>query len=97
MQRETLERLLKAARAGTLTATDLPYIRGGFSTNVTADWQRRFEELGELRTLTLVAREPLGDDVASEYLAEFADARRLVVHTLDSLGRTVGLEVGELD
>jgi CubicO group peptidase (beta-lactamase class C family) len=96
-QRDALEQLLKSARDGTLTATDLPYIRGGFSANILAGWQRRFEDLGDLRTLSLVAREPLGDDEVSEYVAEFANARRLVVHTLDPLGRTVDLEVGDVD
>jgi hypothetical protein len=96
-RREALEQLLARARAGTLTAVDLPHVRGGFQPSNATAIRSEFEGLGELRALALVARDALGDDEHSEYLAVFAQGRRLVDYTVDSRGGTVDLDIGLAD
>jgi CubicO group peptidase (beta-lactamase class C family) len=96
-RRVELERLLRVGRAGGLTAADLPHIRGGFLPDVAAEYRNTLERLGDLKTLALVARRPLGDDERSEYLADFADGRRIVVYTVDPQGRTSDLDISEPD
>ena len=95
--RAALELLLARARAGTLTAEDLPHVRGGFQPSNATAYRSEFEGLGELRSLTLVARDPLGNDEHSEYLAVFASGSRLVDYTVDSRGGTVDLDIGLAD
>jgi hypothetical protein len=96
-RRATLEPLLQRARAGTLTASDLPHVRGGFQPSNATSYRREFEGLGELRSLELVARDRLGDDEHSQYLASFARGRRLIDYTVDSRGGTVDLDIGLAD
>jgi CubicO group peptidase (beta-lactamase class C family) len=96
-RRVELERLLRVGRAGGLTAADLPHVRGGFLPDVPAAYRSTLEELGDLKTLSLVARSPLGDDERSEYLADFANGRRVVVYSVDPQGRTSDLDISEPD
>jgi len=96
-RRTELQRLLKAGREGSLTATDLPHIRGGFLPSVTISFRKKLEGLGELKSLTLFARSQLGDDELSEYLAEFEHDRRLISHTVDPEGHTADLDITEAD
>ena len=96
-RRAELQRLLKAGRDGSLTATDLPHIRGGFLPSVATSFRKKLEGLGELRSLTLFARSQLGDDELSEYLAEFEHDRRLIGYTVDPEGHTADLDITEAD
>jgi hypothetical protein len=100
-RRTELQRLLKAGREGSLTATDLPHIRGGFLPSVTISFRKKLEGLGELKALTLFARSQprsqLGDDELSEYLAEFEHDRRLIGYTVDPEGHTADLDITEAD
>ncbi len=96
-RRAALERLLRIGRAGELTAADLPHVRGGFLPDVPAEYRSTLEELGGLKSLTLVARRPLGDDERSEYLADFANGRRVVVYTVDPQGGASDLDISEPD
>ena len=92
-RRTALEQLLQRARAGTLTATDLPHVRGGFQPSNALSFRSSFEGLGDLQSLQLVARDRLGDDEHSDYLATFAHGRRVVTYTVDSRGGTVDLDI----
>jgi CubicO group peptidase (beta-lactamase class C family) len=88
-----LTQLLERARAGTLTASDLPHVRGGFQPSNAVSYRSQLDGLGELQSLALVARDRLGDDEHSQYLATFAHGRRLVDYTVDARGGTVDLDV----
>ncbi len=92
--RTALEQLLLRARGGTLTAEDLPHVRGGFQPSNAISYRPDFEGLGDLRSLSLTARDTLGDDLHSQYLATFAQGRRLVDYTVDGRGGTVDLDMG---
>jgi len=92
-RRTALEELLRRARAGTLTAADLPHVRGGFQPSNATGYRSEFEGLGELQSLSLVARDRLGDDEHSRYLANFERGRRLVDYTVDRRGGTVDLDI----
>ena len=96
-RRAALERLLRVGRAGELTAADLPHVRGGFAPDIAAEYRSTLAELGDLKSLTLVARSPLGDDEYSEYLADFANGRRVVSYTVDPQGGAADLDVSEPD
>ncbi len=96
-RRTVLGQLLERARAGTLTASDLPHVRGGFQPSNATGYRSEFDGLGELQSLALVARDRLGDDEHSQYLATFAHGRRLVDYTVDSRGGTVDLDIGLAD
>jgi CubicO group peptidase (beta-lactamase class C family) len=88
-----LEQLLQRARAGTLTASDLPHVRGGFQPSNATGYRSQLDGLGDLQSLALVVRDRLGDDEHSQYLATFARGRRLVDYTVDSHGGTVDLDI----
>jgi len=94
-RRVELERLLRVGRAGELTAADMPHVRGGFAQDIPAGYRSTLEPLGDLKSLTLVARYPLGDDEYSEYLAEFTNGRRVVGYTADPEGRASDLDISE--
>jgi CubicO group peptidase (beta-lactamase class C family) len=96
-RRAALEQLLQRARAGTLTASDLPHVRGGFQPSNATAYRSQFDELGDMQSLALVVRDRLGDDEHSQYLATFARGRRLVDYTVDSHGGTVDLDIGLAD
>lgn len=92
-RRATLEQLLQRARAGTLNASDLPHVEGGFQPSNATSLRSSFEGLGDLQSLVLVARDPLGDDEHSDYLATFAHGSRVITYTVDSHGGTVDLDI----
>ena len=96
-RRLALEQFLQRARSGTLNASDLPHVRGGFQPSNATSYRSQFDELGELQSLALVARDRLGDDEHSQYLAIFARARRLIDYTVDSRGGTVDVDIGQAD
>lgn len=92
-RRGAVEQLLQRARAGTLNASDLPHVRGGFQPANATSYRNQFDGLGDLRSLALVARDRLGDDEHSQYLAIFSHGRRLVDYTVDMRGGTVDLSI----
>jgi CubicO group peptidase (beta-lactamase class C family) len=96
-RRIELERLLRVGRAGGLAATDLPHVRGGFAPDIAENYRRALQELGDLKSLTLVARSPLGDDEYSEYLVDFAKGQRVVGYTVDPQGRASDLDISKPD
>ncbi len=96
-RRLELERLLRLGRAGELKAADLPHVRGGFLSDIPASYRSTLEELGDLRSLSLVARSLLGDDERSEYIADFANGRRVVVYSVDPQGRASDLDISKPD
>ncbi len=96
-RRVELERLLRVGRAEGLTAADLPHVRGGFAPDVAAQYRSTLAELGDLKSLALVARRTLGDDEYSEYLAAFAKGQRVVAYTVDPQGRASDLDISEPD
>ncbi len=96
-RRAILEQLLDRARTGRLTASDLPHVRGGFQPSNAIAYRSQFKDLGDLQSLALVARDRLGDDEHSQYLATFAHGRRLVDYTVDSHGGTVELDIDRTD
>lgn len=96
-RRVELERLLRVGRMGALTAADLPHVRGGFAPDIAEEYRHTLETLGELKHLTLIARKPMGDDEYSEYLAEFANGRRVVGYSADPQGRAADLDISEPD
>ena len=89
-----LRQLMQRAAIGSLTAEDLPHVRGGFQPTMATGYRSQFEGLGELQSLELTTREPLGDDLHQEYLAVFEHGRRVVTYDVDGRGGTVefGLE-----
>ena len=93
-RRTALEQLLQRARTGTLNASDLPHVRGGFQPGNATAYRSQFDQVGDLQSLVLVVRDRLGDDEHSEYLATFARARRVVDYTVDRRGGTVDLDIG---
>lgn len=94
-RREALRQLMQRAASGTLTAEDLPHVRGGFQPAMVTGYRSQFEGLGELQSLDLVTREPLGDDLHLEYLAVFAHGRRIVTYDVDVHGGAVEFGLGE--
>jgi CubicO group peptidase (beta-lactamase class C family) len=96
-RRTVLEQLLDRARNGRLTASDLPHVRGGFQPSNATSYRSQFKDLGALQSVTLVARDRLGDDEYLQYLATFAHGRRLVDYTVDSHGGTVDLDISRTD
>jgi CubicO group peptidase (beta-lactamase class C family) len=92
-RRVALEQLLQRARAGILTASDLPHVRGGFQPSNATSLRSSFDGLGDLQSLVLVTRDPLGDDEHSDYLATFVHGRRVITYTVDSHGGTVDLDI----
>jgi CubicO group peptidase (beta-lactamase class C family) len=88
-RRAALQQLMQRAAAGTLTAEDLPHVRGGFQPAMATGYRSQFEGLGELQSLELTVREPLGDDLHQEYLGVFAHGRRVVTYDVDARGGTV--------
>ncbi len=96
-RRVVLEQFLQRARTGTLNASDLPHVRGGFQPSNATAYRSQFDELGDLQSLVLIARDRLGDDEHSEYLATFTRARRLVDYTVDNRGGAVDLDIGLAD
>lgn len=94
-RRAALRQLMQRAASGALTAEDLPHVRGGFQPGMATGYRSQFEGLGELQSLELTAREPLGDDLHQEYLAVFAHGRRIVTYDVDARGGTVEFGLGE--
>jgi CubicO group peptidase (beta-lactamase class C family) len=92
-RREALELLLQRARSGTLTVTDLPHVVGGFQPSNAISFRSSFDGLGDLQSLELVARDRLGDDEHSDYLATFTHGRRMITYTVDGHGGTVDLDI----
>jgi CubicO group peptidase (beta-lactamase class C family) len=92
-RRSALEQLLQRARAGILNVSDLPHVRGGFQPSNATSYRSQFDGLGDLRSLALVARDRLGDDEHSRYLATFSHGSRLVDYTVESRGGTVDLDI----
>ena len=88
-RRVALRQLMQRAASGSLTAEDLPHARGGFQPGMATGYRSQFEGLGELQSLALTAREPLGDDLHQEYLAVFAHGQRIVTYDVDARGGTV--------
>ena len=72
-------------------------MRGGFQPSNATSYRSQFDELGELQSLALVARDRVGDDEHSQYLAIFASAQRLIDYTVDSRGGTVDLDIAQAD
>ena len=96
-RREALRQLMQRAASGTLTAEDLPHVRGGFQPAMATGYRSEFEGLGELQSLELMTREPLGDDLHLEYLAVFAHGQRIVTYDVDTRGGAVEFGLGEPD
>jgi CubicO group peptidase (beta-lactamase class C family) len=94
-RRAALRQLMHRAANGLLTAEDLPHARGGFQPGMASAYRSQFEGLGELQSLELTAREPLGDDLHQEYLAVFAHGQRIVTYDIDARGGTVEFSLGE--
>jgi hypothetical protein len=94
-RREALRQLMQRAESGNLTAEDLPHVRGGFQSPMATEYRSQFEGLGELQSLELTVREPLGDDSHQEYLAVFAHGQRIVTYDVDAHGGTVEFSLGE--
>jgi CubicO group peptidase (beta-lactamase class C family) len=88
-RRAALRQLMQRAVSGTLTAEDLPHVRGGFQPAMATGYRSQFEGLGELQSLDLTVREPLGDDLHQEYLAVFGHGQRIVTYDVDARGGTV--------
>lgn len=86
---------MQRAASGTLTAEDLPHARGGFQPAMATASRSQFEGLGELQSLELTAREPLGDDLHQEYRAVFAHGQRIVTYDVDARGGTVEFGLSE--
>jgi len=86
---------MQRAESGNLTAEDLPHVRGGFQSPMATEYRSQFEGLGELQSLELTVREPLGDDSHQEYLAVFAHGQRIVTYDVDAHGGTVEFSLGE--
>ncbi len=69
-------------------------MRGGFQPSNATSLRSSFDGLGDLQSLVLVTRDQLGDDEHSDYLATFAQGRRVITYTVDSHGGTVDLDIG---
>jgi len=65
---ERVRTLLGAARQGTLSPQDLPYLRGSFAAQV-KEYEELLRPLEALPRLDLVARREMGDDRVYTYLA----------------------------
>jgi hypothetical protein len=61
-----VRRLLEAARQGTLSPQDLPYLRGNFASQA-RQYQDLLRDLGAPQRLSLVDRRELGDDRVYTY------------------------------
>jgi CubicO group peptidase (beta-lactamase class C family) len=97
-QRQAALRLLmQRAAAGILTAEDLPHVRGGFQPETSTSYRSAFEGLGELQSLELTVREPIGDDEHREYLATFVHGQRIASYDVDAHGGTVGFSLDPVD
>lgn len=96
-RKAVLRLFMQRATAGDLTAMDLPHARGGFQPAMSTAWRDELQALGDLRSLELTTREPLGDDEHREYLATFAHGQRLVSHDLDPQGATVDFSLDRAD
>ncbi len=92
-----LRQFMQHAAAGSLTAEDLPHVRGGFQPETSTRYRGNFEGLGELQSLELTVREPFGDDEHLEYLATFAHGQRIVTYDVDARGGTVEFSLDPLD
>ena len=96
-RREALRQLMQRAANGSLTAEDLPHVRGGFQSPMATGHRSEFDGLGELQSLELTVREPLGDDSHQEYLAVFSHGKRIVTYDVDARGDTVEFNLEKAD
>jgi CubicO group peptidase (beta-lactamase class C family) len=65
---------LARAAAGKLVESDFAFLQGGFSEKRVHDFADLVAPLGELKSLALLERRELGDDVERRYLAQFEKA-----------------------
>jgi CubicO group peptidase (beta-lactamase class C family) len=65
---------LARAAAGKLLQPDFAFLQDGFSQKRMHDFAELLAPLGELKSLTLLERRELGDDVERRYLAQFEKA-----------------------
>jgi CubicO group peptidase (beta-lactamase class C family) len=71
-------RLLEAARQGTLARSEFAYVRAGFFPDVTDLYAKTLKELGAPRRVALLERTELGDDRVYLYEVEYASATLLM-------------------
>jgi N-acyl-D-amino-acid deacylase len=62
-----VRRLLAEAAAGKLSADEFAYVRGGFSAGMADRYRAQLRDTGALRSVLLLDRAELGDDVVSTY------------------------------
>jgi hypothetical protein len=62
---------LAHAAVGKLVESDLPFLQGGFRQKHMHDFAELLAPLGELKSLALLERRELGDDVERRYLGQF--------------------------
>jgi len=65
---------LARAAAGKLVESDFTFLPGGFSQKRARDFAELVAPLGELKSLSLLERRELGDDVERRYLGQFEKA-----------------------
>jgi CubicO group peptidase (beta-lactamase class C family) len=70
-----LSRLLASARAGRLARSEFAWVRAGYFPGAPRAFQALLKDLGEPRTIELLAREELGDDRLYRYRVEYAGKR----------------------
>jgi CubicO group peptidase (beta-lactamase class C family) len=65
---------LARAAAGKVVKSDFAFLQGGFSQERAHDFAELVAPLGELKSLTLLERRELGDDIGRRYLGQFEKA-----------------------
>ncbi|HET8623290.1 MAG TPA: serine hydrolase domain-containing protein, partial [Gemmatimonadales bacterium] len=70
-----LARLLAAARAGRLAPKEFAWVRAGYFPGAPRAFQQLLKDLGEPRTIKLLAREELGDDRLYRYRIGYGEKR----------------------
>ncbi len=86
-----LQHFLTVAASGSLTSADLPHLNGGVTPDVAASYRRQLAALGQVKSISLVRRHPLGDDTASDYRVRFESGERLVNQIADPDGKHVSV------
>jgi len=69
-----IRKFLARAAAGKLVESDFAFLPGGFSQKRACDFAELVAPLGDLKSLTLLERRELGDDVERRYVGQFEKA-----------------------
>lgn len=91
--RRRIRALLEAAAAGTLSPSEFAYVRAGFFPERANAYQARLGPLGPVRSLTLLAREEIGDDLEHLYDAAYDERVLRVRVTVAPDGKLAGLSI----